>query len=273
MPSTCSLCTENSEKRAPTGVHDGCSEMVIFDHMTDSQVFYHNALIALGIGPGCLEMVIAPLSIDLEMGLCYVLSSLTASLTAFLAPGQLTLLASQGLLRGTIEARVRNGVALAIRQERLEPYINANISMGADAGKMCALWLCLADNQRIPMPISTQDKMDSLGPTLDLAMHLDLEEMSQLLRHDEVFLILVHIDIFAVLSKLKRVPLIAFLEAWEAYFQSKLFAGKKAFERLGETVSEHLYCCGRDKCSTPPRQKSRPIILASGYALILLLCV
>ena len=79
MPSTCSLCTENSEKRAPTGVHDGCSEMVIFDHMTDSQVFYHNALIALGIGPGCLEMVIAPLSIDLEMGLCYVLSSLTAS--------------------------------------------------------------------------------------------------------------------------------------------------------------------------------------------------
>src|SRR5258708_9323437 len=106
MSSTCSLGTENREKRAPTGSDDGCSEMVIFDHMTDSQVFYHNALIALGIGPGCLEMVIAPLSIDLEMGLCYVLSSLTAPLPAFLAPGLLPLLASLGLLRCTIEALV-----------------------------------------------------------------------------------------------------------------------------------------------------------------------
>jgi hypothetical protein len=272
MPSTCSLCTENSEKRAPTGIHDGFREMVIFDHMTDSQVFYHNALIALGIGPGCLEMVISPLSIDLEMSLCYVLSSLTAPLTAFLAPGQLTLLASQGLLRGTIEARVRNGVALAIRQERLQPYINANSSMGADAGKMCALWLCLADDQRIPMPISPQDKMYSLGRTLYLAMQLDLEEMSQLLRHDEVFLILVQVTVFAVLSKLNRVPLIAFLEAWEAYFQSKLFAGKKAFERLGETVSEHLYCCGRYMLTTSPGKSPGQIILAGECAFLLILC-
>src|SRR5258708_12717716 len=111
MPSTWSLGTENIEKCAPTGIHDGCSEMVIFDHIIDSQVFYHNALIALGIGPGCLEMVIAPLSIDLEMCLCYVLRSLTAPMTPFLPPGQFTLLPSQGLLRGTIEAVVLNVVA------------------------------------------------------------------------------------------------------------------------------------------------------------------
>src|SRR5260221_539748 len=164
------------------------------------------------------------------------------------------------------ETRVRNGVALPIRQERLEPYITANISMGADAGKMCALWLCLADDQRIPMPISPQDKMDSLGRALDLAMQLDLEEMSQLLRHDEVFLILVHIGIFAVLSKLKRVPLIAFLEAGEAYFQSKLFAGKKAFERLGETVSEHLYCCGREIFAPSPGEYAGFMIISGGWS-------
>src|SRR6266704_2202880 len=84
MPSTCSLCAENIEKRAPAGVHDGFSEMVIFDHITDSQIFYHNPLIAFGIGLGRLEMVISPLSIDLEMRLCYVLSSLPSSMTAFL---------------------------------------------------------------------------------------------------------------------------------------------------------------------------------------------
>ncbi len=166
VPSTCSLCTENIEERAPAGVHDGFSEMVIFDHMTDSQVFYHNALIAFGIGLGCLEMVISPLSIDLEMSLCYVLSSLPSSMTAFLAPAQLTLLASQGRGARTIEARVLNRMALAIRQERLESYINPNSGMCADAGKMLVLWLSLADNQGIPMPIRTQDQMDGLGSPL-----------------------------------------------------------------------------------------------------------
>src|SRR5260370_38519264 len=116
--------------------------------------------------------------------------------------------------------------------------------------------------------------MYGLGRALDLAMQLDLEEMSQLLRHDEVFLILVQVTVFAVLSKLNRVPLIALLEAWEAYFHSKLFAGKKAFERLGETVSEHLYCCGRDRLTTPPGQypgQSKPAG-ERGFLLILWFC-
>src|SRR2546423_737194 len=69
MPSTCSLGREESEKRAPTGVHDGFREMVIFHHMADLKVFYHYMLIALGIRFGCFEMMITPLTMNLEMRL------------------------------------------------------------------------------------------------------------------------------------------------------------------------------------------------------------
>ncbi len=155
VPSTCSLCTENIEERAPAGVHDGLSEMVIFHHITDSQVFYHNALIAFGIGLGRLEMVIAPLSIDLEMSLCYVLSSETSSMTAFLAPAQLTLLAPQGTLRGTIIARVLNAMALTIRQERFQPNINADITMLTYALEMVRSRFGLTHDEGIPMSIRT----------------------------------------------------------------------------------------------------------------------
>ncbi len=67
MPSTCSLGREDSEKRAPTGVHDGFREMVIFHHIADLKVFYHNMLIAFGIRFGCFEMMITPLTMNLEM--------------------------------------------------------------------------------------------------------------------------------------------------------------------------------------------------------------
>ncbi len=183
-------------------------------------------------------------------------------MTAFLAPGQLTLLTSQGRGARTIEARVLNRMALAIRKERLESHINPNISMFADAGKMLVLWLRLADNQGIPMPIGTQDKMYGLGSPLYRAMQLDLEKMPQLLGNNEVLLVLVHIAIFAVLPELDRVPLVALLEAREAYFHRKLFAGKKAFERLGETVSKHLYCGSWYMLSTSPSKDLGQIILA-----------
>ncbi len=160
MPGTCSLCTENIEERAPTGVHDGFCKMVIFDHIIDSQVFNDNPVIAFGIGLGCLEMVISPLSIDLQVRLCYVLSSLTASMTAFLTAAQLALFASQGFLRRAIEARVLYRVPFRVSQEGFETHINADVRMLAYAGKMFVLWFSFAYDQGIPMSISMQDKMD-----------------------------------------------------------------------------------------------------------------
>ena len=271
MPSTCSLCAENIEKRAPAGVHDGFSEMVIFDHMTDSQVFYHNALIAFGIGLGCLEMVISPLSIDLEMSLCYVLSRLPSSLTVFLAPAQLTLLASQGLLRATIEARVLNRMALAIRKERLESYINPNISMCAYTGKMLVLWLSLADNQGIPMSIRTQDQMDRFRRPLNGPMQLDLEAMPDLLGHNEVFLVLMQVHIFAVLAQLDGMPAVRLLETGEAYSRDAMLLGcKKALERRTQTISQHLNGGGRNMCALSLESRFQVILAGEGaFSLIL----
>lgn len=273
MPSTCSLCTENIEKRAPTGVHDGFREMVIFDHMTDSQVFYHNALIAFGIRLGCLEMVISPLSIDLEMRLCYVRSRLTAAMTAFPASAQLALFPSQGALALAIIARIVNCLPFRVGQEGLQAHINADVRMLARAWNVFWAFLHLTDNECIPVSISTQDEMYRLGLADHRAMQLDLENMPQLLRDNEVLLLLVQRDIFSVLPQVDRVPLVALLEAREASFQSKLFAGKKAFERLGETVSKHLYCCGGDMLSTLPSKDPGQIIPAGECALLLVLCL
>ncbi len=87
-----------------------------------------------------------------------------------------------------------------------------------------------------------------------------------------MLLVLMQRDIFSILSELDRVPLVALLEAREAYFCSKLFAGKKTFEGLGETVSQHLYGCGWDMLSTSPGKYLGQIILARECALLLVLC-
>ncbi len=126
---TCSLGSENSEELLPTGVHDGFRKMMVFDHVADSQVFHDNVVIALGIGPGGLEMVISALAIDLQMRLGHILGGLTSTVTAFLAPGQLALLASQGLVRAAIEPWVRHGMPFAIGKKHLEAHIDPDISM------------------------------------------------------------------------------------------------------------------------------------------------
>ncbi len=51
---------------------------------------------------------------------------------------------------------------------------------------MLSLGNSLADNQGIPMSISTQDEIDCLGLSLKWAMELDLERLTQLGRDDEV---------------------------------------------------------------------------------------
>jgi len=67
-------------------------------------------------------------------------------------------------------------------------------------------------------------------------VHLDLDGLPHLARNDEVFLILVQIDIFTILPQLDGMPLVALFEARKATFQSKLFAGKKPFEGFGEAI-------------------------------------
>jgi hypothetical protein len=242
MTSSCSLFFEDVEERAPTSVHDALGEMVIFDHVRDSQVFNGDALIGLCIVFGRLEMMVAALSVNLEMGLCRTSGGLTASMGVFLTPAHHTLLASQSTLRRAIETRVLNRMTLAIRKERLESYINTDVRMSATARKMRSQRFGFAHDQRIPVPICTMDEMDGLGRALKRTVQLDLEEVSELLRDDEVFLVLMQRAVFAVLPQLNGMPPIRLLEAREADTRNVIFFSReKAFQGLTEPICQHLY--------------------------------
>ena len=271
MTGSCSLVTEDVEECAPTGVHDALGQMMVLDHVGDLKVFYRNTLIAFSIGFRRLEMVITALAIHLEMGLCHVLRSLTAAMTALLASAQLALLASQDSLRGAIETRVLNGMTLAVSEKGRETNVNADVRMLTRGGKVFRLRFRFADDEGIPMPIRTQDQVDRFRRPLNGPMPLDLEAMPDLLGHDEVFLLLVHIDIFPILPQLDGMPLVAFLEAREAHLYSKLFAGKKAFERLGEAICKTLHRGGRDMLPATAFETSGEIILAWKCTLLLIL--
>ncbi len=237
-----SLILKNSEKRAPTGVHDGFGKLMVLHHSGDSQVFNDNALIGLSIRLGRLKVMVTTLTVDLEMGLCCATSGFPASVTALLATGDHTLLASQGALTRAIETRVLNHVAFTIGQEGLEPHVNTDSGMLARRWQMLALWFSLTDDESIPVPISTIDKVYRPGCSLDGTVQLDFEEMPQLLRDNEVLLILVQIAIFAVLSQLDGVPTSRLFETREPNTRNViLFGSKKPFEAFCETISQHLY--------------------------------
>src|SRR6185312_9581939 len=74
----------------------------------------------------------------------------------------------------------------------------------------------------------------------------------------------------AVLPQLDGMPLVAFLEARKAHFHSKRFAGKKPLERLGESISKHLYCRGRDLLSTTTFKLCCQIVLGGEGACVLI---
>ena len=121
------------------------------------------------------------------------------------------------------------------------------------------------------MSISPQDKMDCLGRALNGAMQLDLEEVSQLLGDNEVFLVLMEIAIFPILAQLNRVPAVRFLEAGEAYPRDGiLLSCKKALERLIQTISQHLNGCGRNMCALSLESRFQVILAWEGaFSLIL----
>src|SRR5436305_972134 len=99
MSSTFSLGSEDSEKRAPTGVTNRFSERVVFDHPVNVQIFDTNLLVVFRIGLSGFEMEIPALPFDLQMGLCATPGGFPPAFAAFLAAGKGALFASQGALR------------------------------------------------------------------------------------------------------------------------------------------------------------------------------
>ncbi len=228
-------------------------------------------MVLLGVLFGRFEMEITALTRDLEMRLRCIPGSLAASMTAFLASAQLALLASQGLLRGAIVARVFYGVALTIRQKGREANVNTDARMLTRRGKVFRLGFGLTHDEGIPMSIRTQDQMDRFRRTLNGPMQLDLEAMPDLLGHDKVFLILMQIRIFAVLSELDGMPAVRLLEPGEAYSRDALLpGGKKALERRTQTISQHLNSGGRNMCALSLESRFQVILAGEGAFFLIL---
>ena len=271
VPSSLSLFTQDVEECAPTGVHDALCQGMALCHVENVKLLNSNHLVLLGVLFGRFEMEITALTRDLEMRLRCIPGSLAASMTAFLASAQLALLASQGLLRGAIVARVFYGVALTIRQKGREANVNTDGRMLTRRGKVFRLGFGLTHDEGIPMSIRTQDQMDRFRRTLNGPMQLDLEAMPDLLGHDEVFLILMQIRIFAVLPQLDGMPAVRLLETGEAYTRDALLpGGKKALERRTQTISQHLNSGGRNMCALSLESRFQVILAWEGAFFLIL---
>ena len=274
MSSTCSLGSEDVEEGAPSSVEDGFGQMIVLNHIEDTQVLNGDMMIVLSIVFGHFEMMVAPLAIDLQMRLGNIASGFPAALRALLAPAQLPLLASKYLLRGAIEAGVRNGIAFRVSKEDCEADIDPDIGMFTLRRAVPCLWPLLTGKQGIPMSIGPVNKIDRLRHPDQGPMQLDLEEVTELLRHNEVPLILMQIAVFPVLPQVNAMPPVGLLEAREAHIRdAQFFGGKKPFEGLGEPISKTLHSGGWYMCTTTSFEGGIQGVLARKCAILLILCL
>ncbi len=272
MSSACSLDGEDVEELPPAGIENTFRQMMILDHVGDTQVLNDNSMIAFSIAFGRLEMIVTPLAMDLQVGLGNVAGGLTPAVAALLAHSQLALLAPEHLLRRAIEAGIVNRIPFAIGQEDIQSNINANIRMVALGGAMVVLGFYLTGDTGVPVPIGSIHEIDHLGLALYRTMQFDLEEVTELLWNDEMLLVLMQIAVFAILPQLNGVPPIRLLEAGKAHSrQAQFFCGKKAFERLGEPVSKALDRCSRDMLTPTLFERGLQGILAGECAILLIL--
>lgn len=271
MTSSLSLIFKDVEKRAPTGVQDALGQMMVLDQVGDRQVLDHQMMIAISILFCRLEMEITALAAYLQVRLGNVLGGFAPPIAAFCATAQDALFASQGALGAAIKAGIVNRLPFTICEEEFQANIDPDIRMGADRRAVFRLRRGFAHDQSVPMSIGTQDQENSLGRSLDRAMHLDFQRVPEFLGDNQVFLILMQIAIFAILSKLNRVPLVRTLKARETHFTAQCFPSKKTFEGFTEAISKGLYSCGWHMVTATPCETSGHIILAGESAFVLIL--
>src|SRR5713226_1917012 len=270
MSSTFSLGSENIEERAPGGVHDALCEMVIFHHPINVQVFNGNMVILFSVLFSDLEMKITALPFDLQMGLRRALRSFSTPLRAFPAACNRALLASQGSLTLAIVSRVLYRLSFRVRQEGLKTDINADIRMLTRGRQMLILGFSLADDESIPMPIRTQDKMCCPGRSFNRTMQLDLDGATQLLGDRQMLATIGKREIGLVLSQLNGMPSIRFLETGETSLLTQFAHGKEAFEGLIQTISQHLDRGSRHMLTPTTTERCSQVIFQEEFACLLI---
>ena len=98
MTSSCSLLFKDSEKRAPTGVHDAFCQFMIFHPVVEREFLDRDMAIVFGVLLGDFVVEITALTANLQVSFRRITSGLAASVTAFLASAHLTLFAPQSAL-------------------------------------------------------------------------------------------------------------------------------------------------------------------------------
>src|SRR5690242_3358862 len=147
--------------------------------------------------------------------------------------------------------------------------------MLTSAGIMLIGWFNLANNKGIPMAISTQNEMSCLRSTLNRSMKFDLDQISQLLGNEEVFVLrgkhhITAILFIAILPKLKRMPLVRLLKTRKSARDTQLFTDKEPLECLGETICKTLNGSSRDILSTTLKSLLQFILIRKCSILLIL---
>lgn len=258
MTSSCSLLSKYLDKRSPGGISNALRQMLVLEHAVDVQVFDADASRVLSIRLGRLEEEVAPLALDLQMGLCHVARRFAPSLTALLASAESALLPSERSLALAIIPRIGNGLSLGIRQEDFQADIQPNVRMGtwlaAFMGLFCLRWF--ADYERVPVSIGAQNKMAGLRHTSNGPVQLDLQQQTNLARDTQMLAIFMQAEIFLMLAQLNAMPAIGGLEAGKAARDPLFFAGEMPSEGFIQPISEHLDSCSRDALA-PTSSKAR----------------
>ncbi len=268
MSSVLSFGFKDVEERAPTGVHDGFRQMMIFHHPIDVEVLNSNMVILLGVLFGHFEVEITALPLDLQMGLRRTTCGLLAPFRAFLASAQLALLASEGLLALAKELRVFHGSAFGVGQKDFQSHIDADIGVRTSSGSMFSLRLRLADNERVPVSIRPMHQMTGLRYSFKWTMEFDLEGGTNLLGDGQMLPIRGKREVRLVLPQLDRVPAIGGFEAREPALLTKFFHSKEAFERFIQAICEHLNGRSRHMGSASSFEASRQIVLQQELAVL-----
>jgi hypothetical protein len=120
-PSSFSLGVKNVQETRPTRIQNAFAQSPVPNHTSDVEVFHHNQRVQQRIVMRDLEVKISSLALNLQVRFAPRSAPLLAAVAPLLASAQRPLFAPQGRLRGAEEARMRDGIAVTVGQERLRP--------------------------------------------------------------------------------------------------------------------------------------------------------
>jgi hypothetical protein len=252
-PSMLGFEREYIDESRPTRIGDGAGEMPVFEQVLDPEILNSNESVALNVVPSRLVRVILTLAGDLEVLLGGLFRRLVAAVGSLLAPRALSLRPPQSLGGPLQTAWVLDGLAFRVEEQVSKANVQPNSRPVAFVGCVPKV----ADDQDVPMSVSTIDQMSGLWGTFERTVLIDRQAASELLRDSQPSRIRVEVYVppRPVLSKPNRMLAPGSLEARETHLLSKLATAEKRLRALSRrSASVCTVLCGT--CS-PPRPLQR----------------